>query len=409
MISVLGRAKPCAHWRYPYASKKQEKDYVTRSDKRVPRLFRAAAPLAALLVGAMLANPAPASAKPLNPTVKATVWAHSPTTAEYRISGGYTAVTGGGDVLVRRTGVGAYRVTLENAARTVGGVAHVVAYGSDPVFCTVAASYPSWSKWDPTVGDHVIQVRCFDATGAPADNRFVATYTNVRSADQARLLYFTTDQAAPTGVRTIPSSLSYDSTGAPITYERISTGRYKVNWGPNPSGLPVVPTVLWHVSTFASTAVHCQPVNEEVWCADGATGMLTDSRFTMTLGRVTDLVGNVTGPRFSASNFTGTTYDGNRMWLHSYNTAVSNYGWNTVDGLLLGTGRYQLTIEQMATPYGTAFVSAAAASDSPRGYCTVAGWGASGLDERVFVNCYGYGGAPANLNVNMSFTTWPAA
>lgn len=385
---------------------------MKRSNRRISRFFRGVAAIAALLVGAALANPALASAFPIIPPiyiapVKATVWAYSPTATEYRPSSGYTKNNYGG-VHIRRTGVGAYTVTLENAGSPIGGVAHVVAYGSNPAFCTIAFSYPIINA-ETGRGNHVIGVRCFNATGAPADSRFVAAYTNTRSVSRGRLAYFTTDQAVPTGVRTIPSTMSYDSTGAPITYERIATGRYKVHFGPNTHTEPPMPADLLHVTAHGTTAVHCQsyPLTQEVWCSN-THGHPVDSRFSMTWGQVADLVGNNGGARFSVSYIGESAVTPGTVFGVSAGVIGSEILWNEVAGQILGTGSYQFTLGRMATSYGTAFVTTRTIDTNKRGYCVLASWYPSGSDEVVRINCYKYGGTPANLHVYLSFTTWPS-
>ncbi|MFI7577476.1 hypothetical protein [Micromonospora sp. NPDC049497] len=384
-----------------------------RSDGRsgTPRLRRGGAVLAALLIGAGLVAPAPASGEPLPTTyqpVTATVWANSPTTtAEYRPGGGYTANSTGGDVFVRRTGTGAYTVILEGAA-TTGGVAHAVAYGGGPVHCTVTAWYPSLLGGD----DQLILVRCFAATGTPTDSRFVASFTSVRQVSRGRLAYFVTDQTVPTGVRTIPSSYRYDSTGGVISYERLSTGRYRFHLNPNPDTEVGYTFPMTHVTALGSTAVHCQtgwPDSRQVWCVNAA-GNPVDALFTVTYGSRVDLLGRATGPRFASGTLYANWISDGRISGDGYNSTVGS--WSTgASGRHLGTGRYEIAFQGTATAFGTALANAHLDNlegSRPRGWCVVAGWGSAGPDTRVLVNCYAYFGVPANLNARISFTTWPA-
>ncbi|MFG2099488.1 hypothetical protein ACGFJ5_02710 [Micromonospora echinaurantiaca] len=368
----------------------------------------AAVVLAAVLLGSA-ARVAPAAADPLpiNPTVTATVWAHSPTTAEYRITGGYSANSAEGDVIVRRTGTGAYTVTLEGGA-TTGGVAHAVAYGGGPVHCTIAGWYRSL-----VAPDLLIQVRCFAATGAPVDSRFVATFTNRKQIHQGRLAWFVTDQAAPTGIRTLPATYRYDSTGGEIRYERLATGRYQFHMNPHPPseyGHPYFP--LTHVTALGTSAVNCQiswPDHLQVRCANAA-GTPVDARFTVTYGVRIDLLGHSAGPRFASGTLYGENASDGVIGGDSYNSVLADYGG--ARGTLLGTGRYQMTFQGTGTAYGTAFVNAHAPhfdSQPIRGHCVLASWFRSGADTVVLVNCYGWLGVPANLNARISYTTWPFA
>jgi hypothetical protein len=68
-------------------------------------------------------------------------------------------------VQVDRTGVGRYQVRFVNMAGQ-GGVAHASAYGANNI-CTV-------TSWGPTLGDEVVNVRCYTAAGAAVDSRFIA-------------------------------------------------------------------------------------------------------------------------------------------------------------------------------------------------------------------------------------------
>ncbi|MER7455722.1 hypothetical protein [Micromonospora sp. NPDC126480] len=370
-----------------------------------------AAGISALLIGAAFAVPTPAGADPIpaiDPVVTATVWADRPTTTEYVVTNGWTANSTDGDVVVRRTGTGAYTVELEGAA-TSGGVAHVVAYGGGPVHCTVAGWYRTLFGGD----DLLIQVRCFAATGAPVDSRFVATFTNRRQIHQGRLAWFVTDQAAPTGVRTLPATYRYDSTGGEIRYERRGTGHYKFYVDPHPDseyGHPYFP--MTHVTALGTSAVNCQiswPDSWQVRCANAA-GTPVDARFAVTYGVRIDLLGHSAGPRFASGTLYGEDVRDGRIFGDSYNSTLGTYGG--ARGTLLGTGRYEMTFQGTGATYGTAFVNAHLPhfdSQPSRGHCVLSGWGRSGADTVVRVNCYAWLGVPANLNARVSYTTWPYA
>ncbi|MEV4479669.1 hypothetical protein [Micromonospora coxensis] len=372
------------------------------------RARRLVTALTALLVG-VTAGATPARAEPLpelDPTVTATVWAHAPTTAEYRPSWGYTATDTEGGVLIRRTGTGAYTVVLEQApART--GVAHVVAYGGGPVHCTVAGWYRSL-----VAPDLLIQVRCFAATGAPVDSRFVATFSNRRQIHQGRLAWFVTDQAVPTGLRTLPAGYGYDSTGGAIRYERLETGRYQFRMNPNPDPPGTAYFPLTHVTALGTSAVNCQiswPDHWQVRCANAA-GIPVDARFAVTYGTRVDLLGHSAGPRFASGTLYGENVRDGVIGGDAYNSTLGDYGGARGD--LLGTGRYQMTFRNTAATYGTAFVNAHAPhfdSQPIRGHCVLASWSRSGADTVVQVNCYAWRGVPANLNARISYTTWPYA
>ncbi|SCL24833.1 hypothetical protein GA0070616_2992 [Micromonospora nigra] len=324
---------------------------------------------------------------------------------EYRISGGYSATSIDTDVIVRRTGTGAYTVVLEGAA-TSGGVAHVVAYGGGPVHCTVPAYYRSLFG-----DDHLIQVRCFAATGSPVDSRFVMTFTNRRSVHQGRLAWFATDQTAPTGLRTLPSTYRYDSTGGAISYERLAKGRYRFHLNPNPDSEngPIFP--MTHVTALGSTAVNCQadwPDGRIVRCANAA-GLPVDARFAVTYGSRVDLLGHSAGPRFASGTLYGEHSSGGAINGDSYNSTLPGYGGAA--GTLLGTGFYQMTFTGTGTTFGTAFVNAHSgmSPDGPsRGHCVLVSWTRAESNTVIRVRCYSWLGVPANLNARISYTSWPA-
>ena len=373
---------------------------------------RVAAALAAgALAATVLAGPAePAAGGPPDPAVTATVFADQPTTPEYRVTNGYTAVSTGGAVTVRRTGTGAYTVILDGAG-TRGGVAHVVAYGGGPVHCTLAGWFPTLLDGE----DQLILVRCFAATGAPVDSRFVATFTAARSIHQGRLAWFVTDQAAPEiGLRTLTGPYTYDSTGGTVAYRRLSTGVYEFDMNDNPPSEyegPYFPMV--HVTAVATTAVNCQIDAADRWnvrCANAA-GRPTDARFAVTYGMRVDLLGQSAGPRFASGTLYGEEIDEGGIWGDSYNSTLPGYGGTS--GTLLGTGRYAWAAHDTGAAFGAAFVNAHLPEirgySQPQGHCVLASWSRSGVTDTVVrVNCYAWLGVPANLNARISYTTWPA-
>jgi len=361
--------------------------------------------VSALLTGAALAVPGPAVADPplpeINPTVTATVWADRPTTAEYTVTNGWTVNSAEGDVVVRRTATGAYTVVLKNAA-TTGGVAHAVAYGGGPVICTVNGWYRSL-----VAPDLLIQVRCFAAGGAPVDSRFVATFTNVRRIGDGRLAWFVTDQAVPVGLRTLPATHRYDSLGDEVRYERLGTGHYRfhITWRYEYS-FPMT-----HVTAVSGTAVHCQvgwPDSRDVWC-ENAAGIPVDARFAVTFGHRVDLLGHSAGPRFHTGTLYGEHVDDGPLYGDQWNSTLAGFDGGV--GTHLGTGRYQMRITGTGTAHGTAFANAFRnhSERPPHGYCVLVGWGRSGANTTVTVQCYTGLGVPANINVRVSYTTWPSA
>ncbi|MDM4719299.1 hypothetical protein QTQ03_06690 [Micromonospora sp. WMMA1363] len=363
----------------------------------------ATATLLALVVGATQTGPAPAAAAPAG--VTATVYSYLPTKSEYRVDSRYATVSTGGGVVVRRTGTGAYTVILEEAASD-GGVAHVTAYGDAPVHCTLASCHRA-----PFGGaDEHLQVRCFSAGGTPTDSRFVATFSDRRRASQGRLAWFATDQAAPAGPRILDSVHSYDSTGGSITYERFGTGHYTFQMNANPAGEDAWAFPMVHVTAVAGSAVNCQiawPDRWEVWCVD-VSGTPIDARFALSYGKRVDLLGHATGVRFATGTLYGEEATGGELHGDSYNSTRSGSGARRI---LLDTGRYEIQFVDVGTTYGTPFGNAHVGNkwgSVPRGHCVVRHWRSTGLDAVVQLNCYAWGGKPADLNARVSYTTWPA-
>ncbi|MCH7231358.1 hypothetical protein L0U85_10935 [Glycomyces sp. L485] len=337
--------------------------------------------------------------------VSAYVWANRPTVDDYEPAPGYAYNSTGG-VQVSRHGTGSYTVVFEGAAPVRwanGGVVHTSAYGSySNAFCTVAS-------WGPPLfgGDDLLaHVRCFAPNGAPADTRFVANYTNaVFEGDDGRLAYFWTDRAIPVGERTLTHDYQFDSQGGPITYERISTGRYRFDMPDNPD-LRAFPMV--HVTAYNTSAVICQiawPDRWEVRCVDH-NGAPTDSRFTLTYGVKVDLLGRTTSRFGSTARYADTIHDD----IINGDSYVST-GSPGVHGTYQGTGKYQITFDGLGTGNGHALVNpvggnASAAGSWPVGYCHVAYWWSYGGNENVGVRCYDFDGAAANLHARISFTTF---
>ncbi|WP_110240102.1 hypothetical protein [Nocardioides gilvus] len=80
------------------------------------------------------------------------------------LNNGYVYNSSGEDTTVTRNGVGYYAVRFTGVDLGSGSV-HVTAYGSSSDTCKVQ----SW-------GAESVWVRCFDAAGNPADNRFTVGY-----------------------------------------------------------------------------------------------------------------------------------------------------------------------------------------------------------------------------------------
>lgn len=103
------------------------------------------------------------------PSDHAYLWADQASTASYTPNLTYQRNSSGATNTMVRTGVGVYQAHLPNLG-ALAGVVHVTAYGSVPHTCKVASWGPSGSTPD-------VDVRCFDALGAPVDTPYTSPTT----------------------------------------------------------------------------------------------------------------------------------------------------------------------------------------------------------------------------------------
>ncbi len=205
------------------------------------------------------------------------VWANNATAASYAPLPAYAYNSTGGGVRVIRVGAGVYRVTfskLGDAAQ--GGNVQVTSYGGNGQYCKVAS-------WGSGGADFVANVRCFGASGRPADSRFSALVISVaqRSTTTA---YAWVDNA--TAASSVPSGkYRYNSAGGGATVRRPKRGSYSVSfsklggrrggnvqvsaYGP---GSETCKVVSWNAAAAGFTA------NVSCW---SASGQPADSRFSV--------------------------------------------------------------------------------------------------------------------------------
>jgi hypothetical protein len=94
-------------------------------------------------------------------------WADQPTAADYSPNAAYAHNSGGGDISVTRTGVGAYTVTFAGLGGNgqAGGHVQVTPYGSGSKTAKVV-------NWMSVGADVTVNVRCYAADGSPADAKY---------------------------------------------------------------------------------------------------------------------------------------------------------------------------------------------------------------------------------------------
>jgi hypothetical protein len=346
---------------------------------------RTTATLLALCVVVVPVRPAaaepPAAVPPI--VIDGYVWASQPASPSYVAATGYEYNSAGGTVQVTRTAVGTYQVRFQWMAGT-GGVAHAGAYGSNRI-CTVAS-------WGPWLGDEVVNVRCFDLTGAPADTRFVASVSNRQEPDMGYL--WSDDPTPPAAGHTPAAPWSYDSTGDPIEVYRSAAGAYQVALGAFAQDSPD----LWasghlRVTAYGTSARYCQvldpallddPALIDVRCFDD-TGHGADTRFALSYDRQT-MNASATVDIIGAPAVQG--------WTNSAGGAPSVTE--------LGVGDVRISFPDAGVPRGHAI---GAVMGTPPMFCNVHAWWQAGGDEHVRVRCYdpGDGDPTPAVKLNLGF------
>ena len=250
--------------------------------------------ISAVLVACLLATLVPAApAHALPVEVDGYVWAHQPSTVDYTINHAYAYNSAGGAIEIHRPSPGVYQVRFVDMAAP-GGVAHVRPYGSgNTAICILAG-------WRQSGGDQLVNVRCFDSAGLPADSLFVASFTN-RTAAAGTFAYLWADQKSPPiDVPYSPSATyAYDSTGTGPQVWRQSVGVYMMLIGTVDAHHPVDHSDgIYHVSAYGKEPVRCEvhgendedPTPIAVFCVD-ENGAPADTRFTVTYAHSTSVLG----------------------------------------------------------------------------------------------------------------------
>lgn len=362
--------------------------------------------VAAVLAGCLLMTPAvaaqPASAVADSAVTavsrEAYVWADQPTAPQYIASTGYEYHSTGGTIEITRTSVGAYAVRFGDLAGS-GGVAHALAYGVGNSSLCAISSYRSSGR------DLVVQVRCYDAAGEPADSQFVASFTDRQvTAVDAYFAYLFSDRARPVGP--YRPAIAYDSTGEQVLVTRTGVGQYQVHLG---SLDATWPGPYWD-GFFTATAYSDSPVRCDVLDAfhfiphdlpvrcHRPDGTPVDSRFTLTyanrvnvLGAPADHVSVMAKPQGAAAPFV----------VQWWGTAAKPTATR------LGVGDYLVSFDTALAPFGHAVASLQGIMVAPQ-YCTIAAWFRFNGLNHVRVNCWegdGSGQAADVWAFNVAFTT----
>ncbi|MFI5495118.1 hypothetical protein [Actinoplanes sp. NPDC051859] len=164
-------------------------------------------------------------------TPMAYVFASQPTAASYTPPANYSYNSTGGINKITKAAApaGVYTVDAPSLG-AAGGHVQVTAYGTGTEWCT------AWN-WAPAGTAQRIHVRCYNAGGQPADTKFTLSYVKngnffgssvCCNSDGHPTSYLYANQ--PTAASYEPSA-GYRFLSGTSRIDRLSAGRYKVNYG----------------------------------------------------------------------------------------------------------------------------------------------------------------------------------
>lgn len=324
------------------------------------------------------------------PTLAGYVWANEPASAAYTPSTTYQYNSSGASNTITRSGAGTYTVTFPGLGVDEGTVL-VTAYGGGPERCKVVS-------WNAVVPDLAVRVNCFNAAGAAVDVEFDATFLRPTPGYGPMGYVWANEPASASYTPSAP--YQYNSTGAANTIDRSAAGVYAVTL----PGLAGAGEGHVEVTAYGSGNEHCkvsswgpsaadQAVN--VRCFDAA-GAAVDTRFTMTFVDGASLVPKPGAP----SAYLWANEPANAAYTPSLTYQFNSSG-GVNDITRSGVGAYTATLAGVGTPGGHIQVTAYGSSSD---HCGVGGWGPSGGDLVVSVNCVDIAGAAADTRFVLAWT-----
>jgi hypothetical protein len=300
---------------------------------------------------------------------------------------------------VLRTDVGTYLVTFNGLGSDGNaGIVHVTARQADATFCTIAG-------WIASLGDRVVDVRCFDETGAAADAQFDVVYTRPSAGSDIRGYLLASD-----GQEDSPDAPEEDffvadlahqlNTAGPLaTVSRLATGVYRA--------------VLPGLASGANVGLALSAVSEEpVRCRVLDVGVDADARF----GVDVECLGAGGGPVDSAFSLSvlrnaplASLAAQNSAYLRMRTPETPSIGpdesYNSLGGALDATrtalGRYTLRLGGFAATPGVGTVHVTAIGQTAT-HCKVEGVGTSGSDMIVAARCFA-GAEPADSELALTY------
>jgi hypothetical protein len=281
-----------------------------------------------------------------------------------------------------------YQVRFGGLASS-GGSVHVTAYGPPSSHCKVGS-------WYPDGDDLLVNVRCFNAAGAPVDAQYTAMFQAPIAGDGPLGYVWANDPAAAT--YTPAGTSQFNSTGPSNAIDRLGAGFYEVTF---PGLADTGGTVM--VTAYGTTSHRC---NLAGWSPSGADQSVFVSCF--------DSAGAASDTRFVATfvHDNGLTPAADRwayVWANepasgSY-TPDAAYQLSSLPGsasiVRSGVGVYAVTLPGHAGPDGT-HVQVSSYGTIGR-HCNVSSWGSSGADMVVNVRCFDSAGAPVDAAFALSF------
>jgi hypothetical protein len=333
------------------------------------------------------------------PTSSLTAWTYAD---QETVPGPYTSdanssSTSGLPSQITRSSTGVYAVTMGGLAfgtDTESGVVHVTARQGNANFCVVAG----WNAGESF--SRVVDVRCFDASGAPADTRFDVVFSRPAPGNEVRGFLWANASSADIYVPDL--QYQYNAAGPLAEVERFGPGSYRAYLpGLSPDGL-----VGFMVSAYGVDPRRCRVLAAGVFddarfgvgvaCED-ATGAPSDSRFTLSVIRDTPLV--------------TMSYNVLGAYLRTYGAETPQVGvggddYNEVGGTnsvqRTATGRYVARLGNFALYDAVGNVQVTAVGEGAS-HCTIESSSGVGSNVEVVVLCFD-GATPANSEFALTYT-----
>ncbi|BAG17236.1 MULTISPECIES: hypothetical protein [Streptomyces] len=290
-------------------------------------------------------------------------------------------------VKVDQIGLGSYVVHFPLIGGP-GGIAHATAVSSSARWCQIA-------DWKPVGSGQDVYVTCYLPSGAPANSTFTVLYTSSSGLPTTPTGSYGYVNADSSGA----ILAQYNSTGAANAVSKGSTGLWKA-WLP---GLGQAT----HAGNLQATAVdpkqgaRCKVSD---W-APGTAGQTVvvacynasdvpyDTEWTLSYSYQRA----VHGPAFPPRSF-------GYLWYNGSLPALTNYNSSGATNTLGGSGApFVVSLPSIAVPSDTAQVTAYGKSPEYCGLHTP--WDRAGGTVRLYVACFGPGGAPVKTPFFAAYTS----